>query len=127
MKSGELSGIERREHPRLQAQSLVAIVRVPESPLDFYFEVENISLTGLAIVTQTVEGFPLEVDAVIDIELFSNVGSIRCRGVIARVIPGSDGEPLGFGVRVYGFGPNEQTLWLELVKGVSGPESLPHP
>ena len=120
MTTSEKSGIERREHPRFQARSLLAIVRVPESPLDFYFQVDNISLKGLALVTQTFEGFPLQVDRVIDIELFASIGSLRCRGVIVRVIPRPNGAPLGFGVRVYGFGPDEKSRWLSLVEGASG-------
>ncbi len=102
---------ERRAHPRFRAPDLMAMVRVPESSLDYYFHVDNLSLSGLALVTKTLKGFPIEPGRVIDIEVYSNAGSIPCRGVVARVIPGPEGRPRGVGVQVYSFSDAARASW----------------
>jgi len=85
--------------------------------LDYYFHVSDLSQNGMALVTWSTEGFPLALDAVVDIEVFSHLGSIDCRGVVARFIPAREGGPTGFGMRVYGFGETAFQKWLELLDG----------
>ncbi len=112
---------DRRAHPRFSTPDLMAMVRVPESSLDYYFHVENLSQSGLALVTKTVEGFPIEPGRVIDIEVYSSAGTITCRGVVARIIPGPGDAPLGVGVQVYGFALDGQDKWNALVGESSTP------
>jgi hypothetical protein len=95
------------------------MVRVPESSLDYYFHVENLSISGLALVTKTVEGFPIEPGRVIDIEVYSSSGHIDCRGVVARIIPGPGTDPLGVGVQVYSFSEGGQVKWNALIEKLS--------
>jgi len=97
----------------------MAMVRVPESSLDYYFHVDKLSLTGLALVTKTLKGFPIEPNRVIDIEVYSAAGSISCRGVVARVIPGPGDTPLGVGVQVYSFSPGAQERWDALIEDMA--------
>lgn len=106
---------DRRAHPRFSTPDLMAMVRVPESSLDYYFHVENLSLSGLALVTKTLKGFPIEPGRVIDIEVYSSSGNISCRGVVARVIPGPADVPLGVGVQVYSFAAGAQEKWGSLL------------
>ncbi len=107
---------ERRLYPRYKAPDVIAVARVPDSPLDFYFHVADLSQNGMALVTWSTEGFPLSPDAVVDIEVFSHLGSIQCRGVVARLIPAKENGPTGFGMRVYGFGESDLQKWLELLE-----------
>lgn len=102
---------ERRAHPRFRTPDMMAMVRVPESALDYYFHVENLSQSGLAIVTKTLKGFPIEPGRVIDLEVYSPSGNISCRGVVARIIPGPADTPLGVGVQVYSFSAGAQDKW----------------
>jgi hypothetical protein len=95
------------------------MVRVPESMLDFYFHVANISMGGLALVTASTEGFPIKVDSVLDIEVFSSAGSVRCRGVVARCIEKESDGPRGFGVKLYGFCGNDDEAWKRLLNDQS--------
>jgi hypothetical protein len=106
---------ERRAHPRFRTPDLMAMVRVPESSLDYYFHVANLSLSGLALVTKTLKGFPIEPGRVIDLEVYSNSGNIPCRGVVARVIPDHEGKPTGVGVQVYSFSDSARASWDSLL------------
>jgi hypothetical protein len=106
---------ERRAHPRFRLPDVMAMVRVPESSLDYYFHVDNLSLGGLALVTDTLEGFPIEPGRVIDIEVYTHLGTIPCRGVVARIIPNASGEPRGVGVQAYSFSPEAREKWDTLI------------
>jgi len=91
------------------------MVRVPESRLDYYFHVGNVSLGGMALLTWSTEGFPFNEESVLDIEVYSHRGSLQCRGVVARVIPcGSEGSQ-GFGVKIYHMAEGSQERWADLV------------
>ena len=116
MTGGERVKDERRRFPRYKAPDVIAVARVPDSPLDYYFHVADLSQNGMALVTWSTEGFPLSPDSVVDIEVFSHVGSIQCRGVVARLIPAQGNGPTGFGISVYGFGETDLQKWLELLE-----------
>jgi hypothetical protein len=108
----------RRLHRRFKLPELTAMVRVPESALDYYFHVDNLSLSGLALVTRNTEAFPLSPDTVVDIEIYLSEGTIVCRAVIARLIPDDDGKPCGFGVKLYGHTPAGMELWKQLIESL---------
>jgi len=108
--------MERRAHPRYKCPDLVAMVRDPSASLDYYFKVANISLGGLALVTSDPGAFPFTTDSVLDIQVFCPTGVLVCRGVVARIIPDSQGNPLGFGVRLYSFSGGDEERWLHLVE-----------
>ena len=110
---------DRRAHPRFRTPDMMAMVRVPESSLDYYFHVENLSQSGLAIVTKTLKGFPIEPGRVIDLEVYSPSGNISCRGVVARIIQGPGESPLGVGVQVYSFAPGAQQKWDSLIEDMA--------
>lgn len=110
-----MSGIERRQYPRYKAPDVIAMARVPESTLDYYFKVSDMSVGGLALLTWTVEGFPVEKDRVLDLEVYSHLGSIRCRAVVIRPIQAQDGKPAGFGAQVYGMSDQDTQKWEEII------------
>jgi hypothetical protein len=114
---------DRRKHVRYKLPDVMAMVRIPESALDFYFHVANMSREGLALVAESVDGFPIREDSVVDLEVYSHLGPIECRGVVARVITGTDiGEdPRGYGVRIYGLGGIFNERWTKLVDELAEP------
>jgi len=109
--------IERRKHRRYKLPDAMALVRVPESAMDHYFHVANLSLKGLALVAESTDGFPIREQSVLDMELHVSLGVIQCRGVVARVImePAADDEPRGYGVQIYGFGAKGKELWMQII------------
>lgn len=114
---------DRRKHVRFKLPDVMAMVRIPESALDYYFHVANMSLEGLALVAESVDGFPIRGDSVVDLEVYTHLGPIECRGVVARVITGTDiGEdPRGYGVRVYGLAGEFKSRWNQLVDEMAKP------
>ena len=119
----------RRLHRRFKLPDLTAMVRVPESALDYYFHVDNLSLSGLALVTRNTEAFPLSPDTVVDLEIYTPMGTVICRAVIARLIPDDEGKARGFGVKLYGHTPAGLELWKELIERLErhSPEAAREP
>ena len=103
--------MERRAHPRYRSPDIIVMVRVPESPLDFYFHATNISQVGLALASWSTQGFPLDVDTVLEMEVYSHLGTARGRGVVVRLSQGDSDEPRGFGVRIYKMADADAEIW----------------
>lgn len=112
--------VERRLHTRYRATAVSAIVHVPESPLDYYFRVDNLSREGLALIARVPESFPFGPESVVDLEIFTGRGTLRSRGVVARLLPGPEvGFSSGFAVRLYGMDAAADRLWCELLELVA--------
>lgn len=110
-----MSGQDRREFPRYKAPDVIAMARVPDSPLDFYFKVSDMSQRGMALMTWSTEGFPLEMDRVLDLEVYSHLGSIACRAIVVRPIRSEDEQLLGVGVNLYGFEDPDLPVWNQII------------
>jgi hypothetical protein len=110
-----MSGQERREYPRYKAPDVIAMARVPDSPLDFYFKVSDMSRCGMALLTWSTEGFPLEMDRVLDLEVYSHLGSIACRAIVVRPLRSPEDQLLGVGVNLYGFEDPDLPVWDQII------------